>query len=602
MCEKPWYVSMIRELVLADFPISAGVPACRFARDFKTIEQRLTHEGESFFTKTLPAFAKSFDLALQKRQPLIVRGFKRSSKNDARPAFLQGLLRLIFDASGWVMDDPCTKSIRLIRQLLLMCKKIEKGFSDELLRQAADDLIEVDQSLPSIDTFVDRGVLWIGKSIVELIFRGIQNPLKHPAMRFAHGPGSVASGADPCEKRRFGTSYSTLESVFRPIPTFFSLRDAAEDPQRVYDRPKEKFGTSRIAFVEKDSSGPRVIGLEPAEYMWCQQGLKNLMYHHIETASIARGQINFTDQTVNRELTKDWENWETLDMSKASDRVSKDLVTFLFKDTALWPYLLASRTPQAELPDGRILFYKKFAPMGSAVCFPVEAVSFYALAVATLMQRGYPQALALRKVFVYGDDIIVPTGSYGSLVTEFSKFGLKFNEDKSCVSGKFRESCGLDSFAGVDVTPVRLRHPYISSDSDLVSLVEFTNSMCKRGYWNSGLTMKAHVEEHLRRIEVKLPESPRGDLPILSWYSDQDTVRKTYKNGLTYVKGWSLGASRLACPPELEGFFLRESLSRGGPVGSIIATKQGPVRHLDRRFSACFRKRKHVLAPEVPTE
>jgi hypothetical protein len=215
-----------------------------------------------------------------------------------------------------------------------------------------------------------------------------------------HGPGSVAwfgpQGA-LISKHKLQPRYTRLMRYFRPVPWFASLRDIAERPEKLTEPIRCEFGLSRLAFVEKDSLGPRVIGLEPAEYMWCQQALKNLLYDHIEQHSGGKGQINFTDQTVNRMLALNWEDWDTLDMKDASDRVSLSLVEDLFKHTQILPWLKASRTPGVALPSGRVLLYKKFAPMGSATCFPVEAIVFYSLAVATLMKAGYPFLVATKK-------------------------------------------------------------------------------------------------------------------------------------------------------------------------------------------------------------
>lgn len=603
--EKPWYYSSIISFISDDVPQLTGLPRQLFARDVHTLERRLTCEGESFLTKTLPTLGKVIDRALQGDVPLGTTAFKKV-RGTALPCFLSGLLGRVFNASGWVVDSPCTLSIRLLRQVCFWCKKIEKGYSDESLQRALAEFIEVDKSLPDPDHCFGEGVLGVAQQLVERLFP--QGSVSMADLLPRHGPGAVESGDGPGWKRVFRVSYEALERVFRPIPWFFSLRDAAESPQRVYEREKKPFGLSRTEFVEKDSSGPRTIGLEPAEYMWVQQAIKGWMYNHIEKRSYAKGQINFSNQLINRELALDWQNWETLDMSKASDRNSYALVRQLFSRTSIWRYLQASRTPGTRLPNGDILWYRKFAPMGSAVCFPVEAVVFYCLAVATLHLSGYPLKVACRSVFVYGDDLIVPRGLYNRLSEVFEKVGLKFNADKCCIHGRFRESCGMDAFAGVDVTPARMKKVYPKSgQSVLLSLVKHANRLMSAGYRSASIAFREAALESFPDLKrLGLPRTPRGDLPILAWFDDlqSDEVRylsnpKGY-DGLTYVKGWVWDPIRILCPLAGEAFYLRESLSRGGPVGKLErkASPSTGWRYMDARYSGRLRKRRLVIVRE----
>jgi hypothetical protein len=59
---------------------------------------------------------------------------------------------------------------------------------------------------------------------------------------------------------------------------------------------------ARVCLVPKDSRGPRIISCEPAELMFIQQGIMRKLYSHLETHHLTAGQINFTDQSINRNL------------------------------------------------------------------------------------------------------------------------------------------------------------------------------------------------------------------------------------------------------------------------------------------------------------
>lgn len=573
--EKPWYFPALRAFLAEDCPRLLELTSAAFARDVETLERRLSCEGESFLTKTLPTMALEIDRALQGTQPLVCTAFKKISRRDARPAFLQALLKRVFLPTGWVMDSPCYQSIRLLRQITLWCKKLEKGYSDESLQQATEDFINTDVALPDSTCFKPSRVLVMARAVMRYVlkgFRGLGDTLPR------HGPGAVAGGEGVVGKRASRHCYTQLESVFRPVPFFFSLNEVSRAPWKLYDRIKCEFGLSRTEFVEKDAKGPRTIGLEPAEYQWCQQALKVLLYDFLEKISPAKGFINFTDQTVNQRLTALWADWDTLDMSKASDRNALVLVEYLFQGTALLTWMLACRTPGTILPDGRVLMYKKFAPMGSALCFPVQAMVYYALACASLHRQGIPWKIALHSVYVYGDDLVVPHGYFRGIEEDFASVGLKFNADKCCTHGKFRESCGVDAYDGFNVTPVRLRKAYPRRGVLLqIPIVQHQRNLMLAGYRAAGRAFRQAAEEYATRNNISqwknLPTCPRADLPILTWYDEScpDEVKYYRKSGgLTRVRGWVFEPKKVRMNLADEERYLRESLSLGGPVGELM--------------------------------
>lgn len=624
--EEPWYTPTLKVFLLEDVPRLMGISPSALERDVHTIAHRLATEGESFLTKTLPALGKAIDRALQGEVPLITRHFKKRSKRDARPAFLQALLKHVFEEDGYLAVNPSPLAIRLVRQVCLWMKKLEKGFTDESLRRALEDFIQVDSALPLWHDLPRDGALGTARAIIEAAIG--RSPKLH-SFTPRHGPGAVAEKGLGVGKRSLGTCYTALERLFRPVPYFLSLRDISEDPSRVYNRPKMDFGLSRLEFVEKDSSGPRTIGLEPAEYMWCQQAVKGWLYNHIETHRLTRGRVNFTDQSVNQRFTADWSAYDTLDMSKASDRNSYALVKALFEKTWIWPYLDACRTPGTVLPNGKTLFYRKFAPMGSAVCFPVQALVYFALACAILHRQGMPLSIALNNVYVYGDDLIVPHGYFTHIDAGFSRYGLKFNADKCCVAGKFRESCGVDAFDGINVTPIRLKRAYPRyGRQDLIPLVKHANNLWRAGYRSAARALRLATEGLTDKVPPnvavggtrprfpQLPQSSRLDLPFLYWLSDEpSTVRYRHHNGVCTVRGWGFSPSEEKGLQSDEMKYLRESLLHGGPVGHLPRnTRPGfwsrtydcdnvvqrcPKRTFDKRYAGTLRRKRYVVASPV---
>lgn len=600
--EKPWYFSALSAFLAEDVPRVVGLSPAAFARDVTTLERRCASEGESFLTKTLPLLGKAIDFALQGTQPLEVLGFKKITRSSALPAFLSALTGRVFTLSGTLVENPCTIAIRLLRQICYWCKKVQKGFTDESLQKAVDKFIHTDSLLPDVAFLRDTKLTSIARAITEMLFARGPNV---GDFRPQHGPGAVAS-SDGIERKRttyLERKYTLLEEYFRPTQFFFSLRDVAEDPTRVYNRMACEYGLSKTTFVEKDSSGPRTIGLEQAEYMWCQQSIKNAMYDHIENHPLTKGQVNFTDQTINQRKTSEWFDYDTLDMSEASDRNSFALVKLLFGKTKLWPYLQASRSPGTVLPNGEVLMFKKFAPMGSAVCFPVEAVVFYTLALASLHLQGYPLNLARKHVFVYGDDLIVPHGYFAQMKLDFESVGLKFNESKCCTAGKFRESCGMDAYDGVDVTPVRLRKAYPENKNEVsfIPLVEHANRLTQMGYWAAASSFREAACKTFKTLkELRLPTSPRDDLPFLYWHDifSHESVRYVYRNGLTTVRGFAYKSCEQKGKNSSELSYYHESLCRGGPVGRLLKAKDGTCRVFDVPYRGKLVRRLFTIAPK----
>jgi hypothetical protein len=230
---------------------------------------------------------------------------------------------------------------------------------------------------------------------------------------------------------------------------------------------------------------------------YAQQAIAESLVSHLEGKDNPyRWIIGFTDQDPNRSMARKGSltgTLATLDLSEASDRVSNQLVRVLLDP---WPHAAgaidASRSRKADVPGHGIMRLAKFASMGSALCFPVEAMVFATIVLCGIedglrrqMTRKTIHGLA-GKVRVYGDDIIVPVDYAEAVVGKLEDFGLRVNTNKSFWTGKFRESCGKEYYAGEDVSIVRVREllpTRLQDASELISTVSFRNQCYKAGYW-----------------------------------------------------------------------------------------------------------------------
>jgi hypothetical protein len=226
---------------------------------------------------------------------------------------------------------------------------------------------------------------------------------------------------------------------------------------------------------------------------YAQQGLKRELYELIGRGPLSKV-LGFQDQERNRRMAKSasiHQDLATLDLSEASDRVHWYLVYEILKDWPhLWDFVWNTRSRSADVPFYGVLPLQKFASMGSALTFPIEAIVFTTISVAAIEQTVHHRLQVgdlPGRVSVYGDDIIVPVNTVDSVIEWLEHFGAKVNRRKSFWNGKFRESCGAEFYGGTDVSVVRMRSELPSSRSDaaeIAGLVDFRNRAYKAGLWS----------------------------------------------------------------------------------------------------------------------
>jgi hypothetical protein len=124
--------------------------------------------------------------------------------------------------------------------------------------------------------------------------------------------------------------------------------------------------------------------------------------------------------------------------------------------------------------------------MGSACTFPVESLIFLGIALASVLtvRKLRPTPKNIRRlaseVSVFGDDIIIPTDCRELFFGALKVLDFKVNESKSFWTGKFRESCGVDAFDGVNVTPAYWKGPNDGKPESLATTVECSNNFYQK--------------------------------------------------------------------------------------------------------------------------
>lgn len=490
-----------------------------FGADYNTLVARVKSEGFSFLTKTLPVLGKAIDTALQDGTTVVMSAFKQS-RHGKYPAFLQVLFSRVFNRDGTLKDVPCISAISDLRQICYLTYKYEVPYDAKCIEGFLENFVEVDQEIGQKPALLERyrPVLEVARTLLSRVVSDTTSLIFDDIVP-KHGPGAVATGEKNWEKMNFTRKYDCIHQVY-PYYKFFyaNAMDLAASVKHYKSLTDIPSGISKVCLVPKDSRGPRLICMEPLEFQWVQQGLARKLVGVIERHPLTRGHVNFSNQEVNRGLALAGSckgtMISTLDMKEASDRVSYWLVDALFQGTTLLPKLMGTRTEATELPNGRILLMQKFAPMGSALCFPIEALVHWALAVAALnVEGGIALKRALQAVYVYGDDIIIKGQNHMPLLDTFPAFGLRFNAGKCCTAGIFRESCGMDAVLGEAVTPLKVKRLIPSRTYDansFISYIAYSNTLWNRCYYSSS----NYIKDWLEKLFGHIPNVPEGsDIP-----------------------------------------------------------------------------------------
>jgi len=149
--------------------------------------------------------------------------------------------------------------------------------------------------------------------------------------------------------------------------------------------------------------------------------------------------------------------------------------------------------------------------MGSAMCFPVESLVFWVIATAAMhVRRGVRyEAIChnksvLRDVmasvndcFVFGDDVIVPREECSNVCERFEEIGFKPNYQKTFAEGFYRESCGVDAYAGGRLDIFRLQCSSITSMSDAYSTIDLARRCRLGGMLELSNYLECQVEAYL---------------------------------------------------------------------------------------------------------
>ncbi len=576
------------------------------AHDYQTVVSRTEHEGLSFLTITLPAFGKDFDEALSigKVSHTHFSGFRR---RGGTPLFLGGFLENVFNtSSGQLLDDPCIRSITAVRQLSALCGKIEVECTKRRVDAAYEKYIQAEEQLKEAESGFSDSLLdqfsRISRLLFARVFSRIDGKVSSFDLRPKHGSGATANALHGNAKYVCLQWTERLERVF---PSSEYLLPNVRFHQRLDRDELLEPGSEipvKVTHVPKTLKTPRIIAEEPSYMMFMQQALWLELKHLLEADPLTSGLLGFTLQAPNQELARRGSidgSLATLDLSEASDRVSNMLVKAMCKNHPHFDEAVqACRSTHARVPGYGVIPLTKFASMGSALCFPFEAMVFLTIIILAMeLQEGKPftrqevKNLA-GKVRVYGDDIIVPTKYAENVSALLGRFGLVVNQRKSFWNGSFRESCGSDWFRGQNVRPVRVKShlPITRQDAtEAVSTVSLRNQLFELGRERA----VEYLDSHLERVLRTYPSVRRESSLLGRWSVSDLTV--DYIHGSTQqpmVEGYALVSTPRVSPLDDIGALLKFFLVSNG---DLPVTDKDHLYHSGRPVAVSLQRRKQPV-------
>jgi len=498
--------------IFADISSALPTLAEELSKDEQTLRCFVRNRGIHALCMDLPAAGKHFDKCLDRGEyiPCGLPFTRRVSSQVVIPRFARGLHLLVFDETGTLRKGvESAEAVYFLRQIYYVGKKAELAFSPGDLRREVGEFYRLDQALPEPEGF------WESKAPtcreVEATYSGFRNSelllsrregvesrdsirsfltyldfvskcvasalgtYDPEDWRLRHGPGAISEVTGPTNKYSWRGWSDRLGCVF-PISRYGYHNYSAWADKAMEEATCSDEGHSRLIAVPKSYRKPRLIAAEPCANQFCQQNIWHYLSTRVEKTWIGRS-IRFRDQSLNQDLCKRGSedgSLATVDLSAASDRVTCHVVGQMFRDNpGLLLALQCTRTRliSQKLHDGvpEMIALRKFSTMGSACTFPVESLIFFAVSVAAVLcsrQRPMTQREVRRaasEVAVFGDDLVIPTDSRKLLFDALEVLYFKVNDGKSFAERNFRESCGVDSFRGVDVTPVYWKRPCSSA-------------------------------------------------------------------------------------------------------------------------------------------
>jgi len=277
---------------------------------------------------------------------------------------------------------------------------------------------------------------------------------------------------------------------------------------------------SKVTTVPKNAKTDRTILIEPGLNLWFQKALGSMIRSRLRRAGIDLD----NGWKLHRELAHEGSLTgllATVDFSAASDTISADLVRELLPPT-WYAVLNCCRSKYASLKADRrsvaqIQQLQMFSSMGNGFTFELESLIFFALAQISSGKCEFGE-----RISVFGDDVILPTRSFETFVSDAQLIGFTVNVKKSHAHSVFRESCGGHYFGGLCCKPIYLKgkvayerkgqKPFLLAG--FMPVIKAANKVRRLAFRSSNSYCDARFRSLWQRLRSAWPDS-LGSAPLI---------------------------------------------------------------------------------------
>lgn len=359
-------------------------------------------------------------------------------------------------------------------------------------------------------------------------------------LRARHGPGTTFSSsvANPTAADKYSDKMSVTSGAVIHVLNLAGTKWMDLSVHRSSKTSDELFEVvrgNRHAFAPKTASTFRNIAIEPSVNMYFQLAVGSAMRARMRKHA---GWDLDNASDIHRKMAQSGSidgSFATIDLSNASDTLSKTLVRVLLRETGWLPLLEDLRSTHTRIEQSWHLL-EKFSSMGNGYTFELESCVFAAIVAECLVLKGHQPEFG-KNLGIFGDDIIIPSDSYGLVVDVLQWCGFVINKKKSYSTSPFRESCGGDFFYGHPVRGYYLREALSRNNHQrtyaMINGLRALESRCQISFDSVVDELLKFLPTHLRSLGGS---SRLGDTVL----HGQTSVHR-WKNGIRWVRAvrWS---------------------------------------------------------------
>lgn len=398
--------------------------------------------------------------------------------------------------------------------------------------------------------------------------------------RMAPGPGSAVGSRGRnsyFEKLFLNPLTTTSPELYTEYQLFLSqhpLWIRSENFRRIFHnkgRAVKIVNATRLSTVRKNSEIDRTTESQASLDMLFQKALAGWLLEKLRIHYSFSEKIQPSRNRRMARVGSEDGSLATIDLTSASDLNSLRLGEAILPP-CLFAAICDARSPAVQIAK-EVVPLHMISAMGNGFTFVLMTYIFSVMLKAVCYMKGVKfTKFSHEKFGVFGDDIVCPTALYPDVIRALKALGHEPNLEKSYSEGNFRESCGVDCFAGVNVRGVYCKK--LRTRQDRFSLVNRLNRWSARWKLPLSKTVALLLPSHWRSTIVpadegddagiKAPYYLRKEKVLGSpWYfayepvkrlviiEGKDGLRKDYENPdgllLSATLGWvqSLGRTSI---------------------------------------------------------